>query len=234
MKKLLVSLSAMAVVFGMSCMVSADPVELNLSWAPEGGVNFDMTSRSHTWKYVLADYEPDYVVGWKAVSAAIGVHIPEGYTPGKFRISVEGKFEAVLDIRADAGPPAYVIGDYGPPDGFVATDVVTEGIQDGEVEITITILQNDDGTWPAFNIFDMGIRPNMEMTLMIGDCDTRVIDQEYDGKLISEYIDDCASDAETHGEFVFCAADLADTLVNDDVITPLERFFIVWCALISP
>ena len=111
MKKFLVFLSAMVMVFGMTFTVSAQPPvpEVNMSWHPDGGVNFDMTSRSHYWKYVLADYYPEYVHGWKSHLALVGVHISDDYNgapyvPGNFKININDEFEAVLEIRPDPGP----------------------------------------------------------------------------------------------------------------------------------
>ena len=102
MKKLLVLLSAMVMVFGMTFTVSAQaPPDVNMSWHPDGGgVNFDMASRSHYWEFVLVDWYPEYVHGWKADWAATGAHISPGCTPGYFKFSIGDEFEAVLEIRA--------------------------------------------------------------------------------------------------------------------------------------
>ena len=195
MKKLSVLFCAMLMIIGIAATASAQPPPMGcvldnypggLSWHPEGGVNVDMTSRSHTWTFVLADWFPECVDGWKTVEAGIGVHISENYNgepflPGQFKINIEGEYEAILDIRPDGEwyppPPPGILPAYifSPSPNHETTDVVTEGFQDGEVEVTITILQNDDGSWPAFHIFDIGLRPTMVETV---EEETVVIDEE--------------------------------------------------------
>jgi hypothetical protein len=238
MKKIVVFLSVMAMVFGVASMASADDVMLNHSWRPnypESGVNFDMTSRSHSWKFVLADWFPDYVFGWKTVRAGLGVHILEGYTPGKLEVSIEGgKYESgPLEIRANSESydnppaPAYIFGNT----DFEYTDVVHEGFnEDGVLDVTVTILQNEDGTWGAFAVPDCGLRVWVEQTITIGSCDTGVFDK---GHWISDAFNNCALDANNNFQYLRCVSDLIEVLTNENIITDSERISILKCAIQS-
>jgi hypothetical protein len=67
-------------------------------------------------------------------------------------------------------------------------------------------------------------------TIVIDGCDTEVPDQEYNGKLISDWIGDCAIHAKNHGEFVSCVAELTNELKKDGVITGKEKGPIHSCA----
>lgn len=86
---------------------------------------------------------------------------------------------------------------------------------------------------------DSGVRPVLVIeyeeepeptNIVIGDCDTGVMDQQYEGAWISDMISDCADQAENHGNFVSCIAELANTLKKADVISGKEMGAIVSCA----
>lgn len=70
----------------------------------------------------------------------------------------------------------------------------------------------------------------VEETIVIDGCDTGVIDYEYEGQLISEWIDDCAMDAKNHGKFVRCVAHLGKKLKKAGIITGKEKGAIQRCA----
>lgn len=67
-------------------------------------------------------------------------------------------------------------------------------------------------------------------TIVIDGCDTDVQDQEYNGKLISDWIGECALDVKNHGKFVSCVAHLTNDLLADGIITSEEKARIVKCA----
>jgi len=77
------------------------------------------------------------------------------------------------------------------------------------------------------NITVDGCRSNV----FIGDCDTGVQDQVYNGKLISDWIGDCAAaDVKNHGNFVSCVAELTNELKKVGVITGKDKGAIQSCA----
>jgi len=239
MKKIVVFLTVMAMVFGVASMASAqEGFACNLSWRPnypESSVNFDKASRSHTWKFVLADWCPEYVFGWKTVTAGLGVHILDGYTPGKLEVIIEGgKYDSgPLEIRANSesygipAAPAYIFGNTDKE----YTDVVHEAFnEDGVLDVTVSILQNEDGTWGSFDMPDCGTRVWMEQTITIGSCDTGVIDQ---GHWISDAFNNCALDANNNFQYLRCVSDLIEVLTNENIITDSERISILKCAIQS-
>ncbi|MBN1833591.1 MAG: hypothetical protein JW896_15925, partial [Deltaproteobacteria bacterium] len=59
-------------------------------------------------------------------------------------------------------------------------------------------------------------------TIMIGDFDTGILDTLYEGQLISEYIEQCASKARNHNQFVICVTLLAYNLKKEGIITKDE------------
>lgn len=59
--------------------------------------------------------------------------------------------------------------------------------------------------------------------IVIGECDTGVVDRLYEGKLISELIDECADDVKNHGQFVRCVAHLTNKLKKDGIISGKEK-----------
>jgi len=59
--------------------------------------------------------------------------------------------------------------------------------------------------------------------IVIGDCDTGVVDRYYEDKLISELIDDCAAGVKNHGQFVRCVAGLTNELRKAGVISGKEK-----------
>ena len=59
--------------------------------------------------------------------------------------------------------------------------------------------------------------------IVIGECDTGVVDRSYEGKLISEWIRGCADGAKNHGQFVRCVADLTNRLKKARTISSKEK-----------
>ena len=59
--------------------------------------------------------------------------------------------------------------------------------------------------------------------IVIGECDTGVVDRRYEGKLISVWIHECAHDAKNHGQFVRCVADLTNELKKDGSISGKDK-----------
>jgi hypothetical protein len=68
-----------------------------------------------------------------------------------------------------------------------------------------------------------GFARNPTSTIVIGECDTGVVDRLHEGKLISEWIDGCAVDVTNHGQFVSCVADLTDELKKTGIISGKEK-----------
>jgi len=64
---------------------------------------------------------------------------------------------------------------------------------------------------------------NPTSTIVIGECDTGVVDRLHEGKLISEWIDDCAADVKSHGQFVRCISDLTNELKKAGIISGKEK-----------
>ena len=59
--------------------------------------------------------------------------------------------------------------------------------------------------------------------IVIGECDTGVVDRLYEGKLISELIDDCAAGVKNHGQFVRRVADLTNELKRAGIISGKDK-----------
>jgi hypothetical protein len=66
--------------------------------------------------------------------------------------------------------------------------------------------------------------------IVIGDCDTGLPDRLYKGKLLSEWIEECALGAANHGKFVSCVAQLTNEAKKAGVITGSEKGIIQSCA----
>ena len=65
---MLVLFCSMFMVFSIVGMALAEQVDINLSWPVDketfpDGIIFDFSSRSHVWRFVLADWHPEYA-GW--------------------------------------------------------------------------------------------------------------------------------------------------------------------------
>lgn len=71
---------------------------------------------------------------------------------------------------------------------------------------------------------------DVKSRIVIGECDTGVVDRLYEDKLISELIDDFAADAKNHGEFVRCVAGLTNELKKAGIISGKEKGAIQRCA----
>jgi hypothetical protein len=64
---------------------------------------------------------------------------------------------------------------------------------------------------------------NPNSTIIVGECDTGVVDQLHEGKLISERIEECAAGQTNHSQFVSCVADLTNELKEAGVISGKEK-----------
>lgn len=71
--------------------------------------------------------------------------------------------------------------------------------------------------------------PAPPSTIVIRDFDTGIIDNLYDGQLISQWIADCADKAKNHGKFVSCVAHLTNELKREGIITEEEKDVIQGC-----
>lgn len=70
----------------------------------------------------------------------------------------------------------------------------------------------------------------MQTKIIIDGCDTGITDKIYDGKLVSDWIEECAASAKNHGKFVSCVAHLTNDLKRAGFITGSEKGAIQSCA----
>ena len=126
---------------------------------------------------------------------------------------------------------------------FVATDgsqaITSVGTGDSLTfePTTFTITTPETNTADTVVLVDgkeITIKPgeSVELTIyiVIDDCDTGVPDQIYNGKLITEWIDDCAKGAKNHGKFLSCVAELTNNLKKAGLITGAEKGAIQNCS----
>jgi len=66
--------------------------------------------------------------------------------------------------------------------------------------------------------------------IVIGECDTGVVDQVYEEELISKLIDECADGVKNHGQFVRRVAGLTNELKKAGIISGKEKGAIQRCA----
>jgi hypothetical protein len=71
-------------------------------------------------------------------------------------------------------------------------------------------------------------RENYE--IVINGCQTGVIDRDYEGNHISEWIDNCNLTTKNHGEFVSCVAKLTKKLKQTGLITKREKHILRRCS----
>jgi hypothetical protein len=67
-------------------------------------------------------------------------------------------------------------------------------------------------------------------TIVIGGCNTGVMNRYYKGKLISDWINGCASGAKNHDAFLSCVASITNEMKKAGVITIAEKSAIQSCA----
>jgi hypothetical protein len=72
--------------------------------------------------------------------------------------------------------------------------------------------------------------PPLPTTIMVGGVDTGIIDALYEDQLISEQIEQCATEAKNHGQFVSCVTHLTNELKREGLITKEEKTTIQRCA----
>jgi hypothetical protein len=80
------------------------------------------------------------------------------------------------------------------------------------------------------NAVPAGSKEDPSGIIVIGGCDTGVLDQLYDEKLISEWIGECGFETKNHGRFVRCVAHLTNELKKAGIITCQEKSAIQRCA----
>ena len=72
---------------------------------------------------------------------------------------------------------------------------------------------------------------NGKNMLVINDCDTAVPDEIYNGKLISEWIDECASQTKYRGGYASCIVKLSHRLQKSGIISGKQKQAIQKCAI---
>lgn len=70
-------------------------------------------------------------------------------------------------------------------------------------------------------------------TIVIDGVDTRIDDFQYQGKLVSKHLDDCAAAARNHGDYVSCVAKLTNALVKAGLLTGKQKGIIMDAAAMS-
>jgi hypothetical protein len=122
------------------------------------------------------------------------------------------------DIKLDPGESVTVSISWTPAEGSEGTTCSdTLKILNGNWELLETV----PVTAKAVAAGDLPKDPNSK--IIIGDCDTGVVDRLHEGALISEWIDDCAAAAKSHGQFVRCITDLTNELNEVGVISGKEK-----------
>ena len=67
-------------------------------------------------------------------------------------------------------------------------------------------------------------------TIIIAGCDTGIQDFVYNGKLVSQHLDDCAAGAKNHGDYVSCVAKLTNALEKAGLLTAAQKDVMMSCA----
>lgn len=113
--------------------------------------------------------------------------------------------------------------------GSLPTEILINGIpvtiEPGQ---TITIDSDFDGVPDAV---DQCPNSNLNLTVVIDSCDTGVENQLFaSGCTISDFIYECAVEANNHGQFVLCISHLTNDLKSEGIITGKEKGNIQNCA----
>ena len=75
------------------------------------------------------------------------------------------------------------------------------------------------GEWGEFTLDTFTGPP----TIIIAGCDTGIQDFVYNGKLVSQHLDDCAAGAKNHGDYVSCVAKLTNALKKAGLLTAAQK-----------
>jgi hypothetical protein len=73
------------------------------------------------------------------------------------------------------------------------------------------------------NIPTIGIEVSDQRTIVIGGRDTKIEDRTYDGYLLSEWLNECASEADTHGQFVSCFSQVTKKMKKEGLMTRKDK-----------
>lgn len=88
----------------------------------------------------------------------------------------------------------------------------------------IHIYDNNSSTgvsqWGDFRIDSFTLVPT---TIIIDGIDTGIDDFQYQGRLVSKHLDDCAAVAKNHGNYVSCVAKLTNALVKAGLLTGKQK-----------
>jgi len=112
-------------------------------------------------------------------------------------------------------------------------------IPDNEPDIDGDEIPDDYDNCPCISNYDqidsdydgIGDACDTPETIVIGDCDTGVVDAIYNGQLISEWINDCAREGKRHRYFIKRVAHLTYKLKRKGIITWKENMAILRCAM---
>jgi hypothetical protein len=127
------------------------------------------------------------------------------------------------DILLNPGVSITLNMSWTPPEGSEGTTCSdTLNVFYGEAQTVLVT-----GTAVDASALPKDLTPDM---ISIGECDTGVENQDYEGTCISELIYDCKAAAKNHGQFVSCIADLTNELKKDGVISGKEKAAIQSCA----
>ena len=164
---------------------------------------------------------PPFTMSWEKFDLLEG----ENYVSYNFSLSKPGEAPIFHENMFDDGRDIFSYTYYDP-------------IEAGNYSVTVyaladTIIQNTDSDfgftrWGGSEV-NFNIAPVSD-TIVIDGCDTGVAEQVYEEKLISQWINECATTAKNHGKFVSCVSKLTNGLKSEGVITGKEKGAIQSCA----
>jgi hypothetical protein len=128
------------------------------------------------------------------------------------------------DIKLDPGESVTVNISWTPPEGSEgSTCSDTLRVLNGNYELLETVLVTGNAV-PA------GSKKDPNGSIVIGECDTGVGDQLYDGKPISEWIGECAARTKNRWRFLGCVSVLTNKLKKAGIISCQDKRAIQRCA----
>ena len=143
-----------------------------------------------------------------------------------FRLLKQGSedLQPTSDIQLNPGKPVTVDISWTPAEGSEGTTCSdTLNILNGYTDLLETVPVTGNAV-PA------GSKKDPNSTIVIGECDTGVVDQLYDGKLISEWIGECAARTKNRWRFVRSVSALTNELKKAGIISCQDKGAIQRCA----
>jgi hypothetical protein len=122
------------------------------------------------------------------------------------------------------------------PDKGLTVDIRWEPPEDSEGTTCSDTLKIQNGSTDletvlvTGNAVPAGSKKDPNGTIVIGECDTGVVDQLYDGKFISEWIAECAARTKNRWRFLGCVTVLTNKLKKAEIISCKDKRAIQRCA----